>query len=231
MTNARWQNTQSRVLRAYISVTAPTREQRRLVSFVIFVYVPTFLEIRQKNLLVEGPRHFLAMLQRIRAHCTNLEVDQLRAVIQFNAYFCQYEVVMTSLIGSPDPNERQEGYNLISKLRKKERMTKRKTIRKVKNPLVNLHASKLSEMVDLSKAKSSSPLLSKYTDEELSNFVKEPCSVNLPCSTTAVERGVKMTTEAATMVAGAWKQNTLTWNRVAARERNVKRFRKNDWLI
>ena len=39
-----------------------------------------------------------------------------------------------------------------------------------------------------------------------------------------------MTTEAATVVSGAWNQDTVTWNRVAARKRNATRFKKKDWL-
>ena len=118
------------------------------------------------------------------------------------------------------------GGGIISKLRKKENRSKRKTVRKVRNPQVNFQATRLSEMVDLKKATSSPPLFFKHNDEELRQFLQKPYSVNLPCTTTAVERGVKMTTEAATVVSGAWNQDTVTWNRVTARQRNSSRFKK-----
>ena len=51
----------------------------------------------------------------------------------------------------------------------------------------------------------------------------------MPCTTTAVERGVRLTTESVTMAAGAWTQDTVTWNRVSARERNSLPFKKKDW--
>lgn len=202
MTNARWQNMESRLLRGYMGSASPTEEQRRMVSFVIFVYVPTFLEIRQKNLLLEGPRHFLAMINRIQNYCTQEEVELLKPVIQFNGYFAQLEVVLASMMGSQNPKERQESFGIISKLRKKENRSKRKTVRKVRNPQVNFQATRLSEMVDLKKAASSPPLFFKHNDEELRQFLQKPYSVNLPCTTIAVERGVKMTltTEAATVV-------------------------------
>ena len=183
-----------------------------MVSFVIFAYVPTFLEIRQKNQLLDGPRHFLAMIYRIQNFCTQEEIELLKPVIQFNGYFAQHEVVLASMMGSQDQEERQTASDIISSLRKKEKRSKRKTVRKVKNSQVNLQASKLSEMVDVKKATSSPPLFFKYSDEELRQFLQEPYSVNLPCTTTAVERGVKMTTEAATVVSVAWDQDTVTWN-------------------
>ena len=181
MTNARWQNTESQALRCYMGTASPTEEQKRMVSFVIFVYVPTFLEIRQKNLLLEGPRHFLAMIRRIQSYCTEEEIELLKPVIQFNGYFAQFEVVLASMMGSQDQKERQEAFDIISKLRKKEKRSKRKTVRKVKNPQVDLQATQLSEMVDLKKATSSPPLFFKYSDDELRQFVQEPYSVNLPC--------------------------------------------------
>ena len=87
MTNARWQNTEIRVLRVYMST------QNRMTSFLFYVYVPTFLEIRQRNLLLEGPRHLLSIITRIKSSCTEGEVDMLTPHVQINGYFGQYEVV------------------------------------------------------------------------------------------------------------------------------------------
>ena len=50
--------------------------------------------------------------------------------------------------------------------------------------------------------------------------------MDLPCSTTAVERGVKENTAVATMVSGAWQQDMVSWNRVSARERNPLRLKR-----
>jgi hypothetical protein len=65
-------------------------------------------------------------------------------------------------------------------------------VRKVQTPTINMEASKLSELVDLDEATSSPPILSKFTDAELQGFLEVPYSVDLPCTTTAVERGVKV---------------------------------------
>ena len=227
MTNVRWSNTESRVLRVYMSTASPSEAQRRMTSFIIYVYVPSFLEIRQKNLLLEGPRHLLTIITRVATYCTKEEVLLLKPYIQYNGYFAQHEVVLASLLASQEKEEREVALQVVKKLRKKEEKSKRKTVRKVKNPEIDLAATKLSELVNLEKATSSPPILFKHTKEELEQFLEVPYSEpGLPCTTTAVERGVRLTTEAATVVSGAWGQDMLTLNRQAARARDGYRSKK-----
>ena len=230
MTNARWQNTESRVLRVYMSTLSPSEAQKRMTSFIVYVYVPTFLEIRQRNLLLEGPRHLLSIITRIKSSCTEGEVDMLTPHVQFNGYFGQYEVVLASMLASSHMEERELALNIIKKIRKKEKKSKIKTVQKVKNPQLNMSATKLSEMVDLEKASFSPPLLFNHSDQDLEKFLNVPyIEDSLPCTTTAVERGIKLTTEAATMASGAWEQDKITWNRISARNRNKLRGRKEDF--
>ena len=100
----------------------------------------------------------------------------------------------------------------------------------MRNPAISLAATKLSEMVDLGQASSSPPTLFQYSDLELEQFLNTPYQEpDLPCTTTAVERGVKLTTEAATMAVGALQQDTVTWNRQEARKRNKLRAKKGDF--
>ena len=200
---------------------SPSEEQRRLTSFIIYVYVPSFLEIRHKNLLLEEPCHLLAIITRVATYCTEEEVEMLKPHIQYNGYFAQHEVVLASMLAS---EEREVAFPVVKKLQKKEDRSKRKTLRKVKNPEIDLAATKLSELVDLKQATSSPPILSKHIKEELEQFLEEPYSEpDLPCTTTAVERGVRLTTEAATVVSGAWEQEKVTWNRQEAQARNKYR--------
>ena len=53
------------------------------------------------------------------------------------------------------------------------------------------------------------------------------CTVH--CTTTAVERGVKITTEAATVVSDDWQRDQFTWNRLEARNRNKRRAKKEEF--
>ena len=129
---------------------SPSEEQRRLTSFIIYVYVPSFLEIRrQKNLLLEGPRRLLSIITRVVTYCTKEEVEMLKPYIQYNGYFAQHEVVLASMLASEEREEREVALQVVKKLQKKEDRSKRKTVRKVKNPEIDLAATKLSELVDL----------------------------------------------------------------------------------
>ena len=166
MTNARWHNTESRLLRVYMSTDTPTFAQRRLASFVVLIYVPTLLEIVQRNLVLEGPRHLLSLVMRIKLYCTEEEVKLLEPHLNFNGYFGQHEVVLVSLLASQVKEERSEALEIVKRLRKKEKRSKRKTVRKVQNPKLNLEATKLSELVDLSQASSSPPLLFNLNDDQ-----------------------------------------------------------------
>ena len=168
MTNVRWSNTESRELRVYMSTVSPSEAQRRLTSFIIYVYVPSFLKIRQKNLLLEGPRHLLAIITRVATYCTEEEVEMLKPYIQYNGYFAQHEVVLASMLASEEREEREVALQVVKKLQKKEDRSKRKTVRKVKNPEIDLAATKLSELVDLKQATSSPPILFKQTKAWLS---------------------------------------------------------------
>ena len=126
MTNARWQNTESRVLRVYMSTLSPSDAQKRMTSFIVYVYVPTFLEIRQRNLLLEGPRHLLSIITRIKSSCTEGEVDMLTPHVQLNGYFGQYEVVLASMLASRHMEERELALNIIRKLERRKRRVREK---------------------------------------------------------------------------------------------------------
>ena len=48
---------------------------------------------------------------------------------------------------------------------------------------------------------------------------KSYSELGMPCTTT-VERGMKLTREAANVVSDAWQHDQFTWNRLEARKRN-----------
>ena len=74
MTHARWQNTKSRQLR----VLCEHRLSNICSKKVGILYVPTLLEIVQRNLVLEGPRHLLSLVMRIKLCCTKEEIEILK---------------------------------------------------------------------------------------------------------------------------------------------------------
>ena len=166
--------TESRELTVYMSTASPSQAQRRMTSFIIFIYVPSFLEIRHRNLLLERPRHLLTIITRVRTYSALENVELLTPYLQCNGYFGQHEVVLASLLASWDRDERELASNIIKQLKKKEQRYKRKTVRKVRNPQLNLEATKLSELVDLQEATTCPPILFQHSDQELEQFLEEP---------------------------------------------------------
>ena len=156
-------------------------------------------------------------------------MKHLKPYIQYNGYFARHEVVLISMLGSRSKEEQEQALDIILELRKKEKRSKRKTVRRVKIPDINIRATKLAKMVDLKQASSTPPLLMKYKTEELEKFRNQPYTSALPCTTIAVERGFRLTTEAATVTNGAWAQDTVTWNIISARKKNPLRSKKCDW--
>ena len=132
------------------------------------------------SLLLEGPRHFLAFITRVATYCTEEEVAMLKPYIQYNGYFAQHEVVLASPLASEEREEREVALQVVKKLQKKEERSKRKTVRKVKNPEIDLAATTLSELVDLKQATSSPPSSSSTPRRSWSSSWRSP-TASLTC--------------------------------------------------
>lgn len=100
----RWTNPQSRTLRLYMSTPSPTFGHKRLVSFIIYVYLPALLN------------HVMLM----EKHCLLEEKEVLRPIIQYNAYMAHPECLLQSLVGSEDQEERRKGVQDILRIMDKE---------------------------------------------------------------------------------------------------------------
>ncbi|KAG7178266.1 hypothetical protein Hamer_G028049 [Homarus americanus] len=97
-------------------------------------------------------------------------------------------------------------------------------------PPINVNATKLSELVDLSLEVLEPPLTTSLTSQELRNLKETPMQVpKWPSHTQSVERCVKMVTEAAGH--GPWKGNDVAEvNRKRAGEKWRRRWRPEDGM-
>ena len=73
------------------------------------------------------------------------------------------------------------------------------------------------------------PLTMDLSEEELRGIIEEPIFVDLPCHTTAVERGVKGTTVAALKYAKPTERDVLTFQKEDSR--NISNMTKNLWNL
>ena len=97
---------------------------------------------------------------------------------------------------------------------------------------INLHANSLYDLTtqSLETANSEPPVTLDMSDIELTAIVEPPLDLSLPCTTVAVERGVKTTTAASKVFADPIKQDgfsvmansAISKNNIA--DRNRKSF-------
>ena len=115
------------------------------------------------------------------------------------------------------------GIKIIMDIRSKKKNNKafpaRKKIRPFKIPVINFEAKTVSQLSDLTKAESEPLFTRKLTSEELLLLQDTPFTVDLPCTTTAVERAVQITTAAASVSSNPEERDGFTMAKIAARKR------------
>ena len=120
---------------------------------------------------------------------------------------------------------REAGENVPAPRKRKRKEKVQKKIRKYRPRPINWNASTVGELVDLSAAETEPPLTLKLSDAEIEQLVYKPLEIPAyECVSQFVERAVKGTTEASSRTTGADRQDAVTMNKAAAREKvpNIK---------
>ena len=219
LNHSRWLTTGNRILRLYIGSEKPSHELTTLTKFVIRVYAPMWFNIKCKPSCENGARHLFQTIQKSRYLPENL-CSVLNSVIQRNGYFGHVENLLLSMITDERPRIRELGLRRILKARR----YKRTSIRTFKVPTLNLSADDYIDLIDWqsNEAISEPPVTSEISENDLMKYIneKETPSITfprLPCHTQAVERCVKMVTEASTAVCGAERRDGYIKVQMASR--------------
>ena len=233
--HSRWTNTQSSALRLYISIEEPSFELQRIVHFIVFVYAPVFLAAKHFNKAEEGPKLLLQEINAVKLHCTEEEADVAKSSIQQNGFYAHHENILFTLLSSEASSDREYAVNVIEEIRSKKAKKnnqKKKKVRTFKVPEINFNATSLYDLTtsSLSSAESEPPVTLKMTDKELKEIIEKPLCLNLPCSTVAVERGVKITSAATKVSSNPVLQDGYSFmtksaiNKNNIAQRNTKKF-------
>ncbi|XP_050502649.1 uncharacterized protein LOC126881949 [Diabrotica virgifera virgifera] len=185
ISHSRWLTTANRVLRLYMSVESPSEEHLILVQFILKSYMPVWFKIKKKNL-----------------------IKVVDPVIERNAFFAHPENLLLSMIVDERAHIRELGLRRIIKSRTV--ASNKKLVRTFKPPKLNFQANEYYEIIDwTTTAISPPPLLRRVSDEEMwakistANTPEEWNFHKFPCHTQAVERCVKLVTEASSKLVGA----------------------------
>ena len=142
-------------------------------------------------------------------------------VISRNGFFGHHENIILSLLADESSIIRELGLRRVKRARE-DKLTQKNGVRKFIIPKINLDANSATELVDWTNSpRTEPPLLTGIEDLDAafaSNTITSLCK-KLPCLTQAVERAVKLVTEASKSVCGSAKRNGVIMATLLSREK------------
>ena len=238
LNHSRWLTTANRILRLYFSVDSPSCNLKTLVTFIIRVYAPMWFAIKSKPSCKDEARHDcqVQMIARSRYLSDNLKkiVDP---VIRRNAYCSHPKNVLLAMLTDGRPHIRQLSLRRILKARSTEKSGEH--VRKFCIPTLNFDAVNYEDMIDWSGADTpvtEPPVMMRMTDTELKDLIKADVTPTVlfprfPCHTQAVERCVKLVTEASAAVCCQKSRDGLIRVKIASRKLMPKFESKCDFAM
>ena len=219
MHHARWLTTANRILRLYISEPNPSSGLGSIVNYIMKMYVPVWFSIKVFPSVFQGAKHLFKMITGARS----LEPDSriiVFKVIENNAYFAHPENLLLAMIGDDNIAVRELGYRRILKAR----TNVPKNLRPFKMPKLLLNAKEYHEMIDWQTVELTEPSITKnITNDEIHALIKKKEKLlsisDFPCHTQAVERTIKLVTEASMSVIGPRNRDGFIHARIEGRKR------------
>ena len=199
LSHARWLTTASRILRLYISSPTPSLKLKQIAEFVMKVYTPNWFNIKSEHSLKDGAKHVWNTISRSRYLCQELK-DVVNGVISRNSFFAHPENILLCMLKDERPHIRELAARRIIKCR--ESSSDIKCVRVFLPPKLNFEAADYTEMIDWSSVTiTSPPMLRDIPTAVFKSIVLDKINpewdfVHFPCHTQAVERCVKIVTEA-----------------------------------
>lgn len=219
LAHSRWLTCANRILRLYVATKSPSESLAELAKFVIKVYAPTWFSIKTKPSCKDGPNHILTMIKR----CSYLK-DDLKAIayriIQRNSFFAHSENILLAMLQDEKQHIKELALRRILKARK---TTKGKKVREFVVPELNFEANYYYDLIDWTTEKIfEPPFTSKYSDNEIWDKIMSEnidiCIERLPCHTQAVERAIKLVTDASMAVCGTAARDGYIRARIKSRQ-------------
>lgn len=224
LNHARWLTLGSRLLRLYMSTETPSAELRQLVEFLLLHYIPMWFSIRQHSSCVFGSKNFFRSVELLRQLPEEIQ-DIVRPVMQRNGFWAHPEQLLLAMVADEDAQTRRDAIQHITGARQRDTAG----VRPFRMPRVNFRAAHYTQLIDWeTEMVTEPPLLRHLGSEELAAIVAAPHSVPAyPVHTQAVERFVRMVTEASSRVLGEEARHGLINARLQHRRKlpvfNTKR--------
>ena len=222
--HSRWLTTANRILRLYVATRSPSDELQTLVVFILTVYAPMWFEIKNSPSCKDGARHVHSTIVKSR-YLTETLKAVVDPVIQRNAYFSHPENLLLAMLTDDRPEIRELALRRILKARKQETGSQ---MRLFSVPILNFQATSYIEMIDWGNIPiTEPPITMDIADETLITMIRAHSTPTLefaryPCHTQAVERHIKLVTEASERVCGQESRDGFIRTRLQSRSKMPK---------
>ena len=168
----------------------------------------------------------LGMVCRVRKFPYKIVCEVALKAMQRNAFFAHPENVLVGMLGDEDINLRRIAVNMIVNFRSKAREAAAKgetsranCLRKFQIPKIYPTAKAINKFIELNvDTLLEPPLTMGIADEELQEFITTPLLTRLPCHNQAVERHVKLVTEASASVSSFERRDGLIRQKIKSRK-------------
>lgn len=228
--HARWLTTANHVLRLYVGTKVPSNQLNILATFILKVYAPMWFRIKMKPSCKDGAKHLWETIQFSRYLSADLR-NVVDPVIQRNGFFAHSENILLSMITDDRQHIRELGIRRILKARSQRT---NEGIRIFRIPEINFDAKEYFNLIDWTEI-SEPPLTFDIADDELKKMIQKNEEIatidfpRFPSHTQAVERSVKLVTEASAAVCGANSRDGFIRARLESRKTMPNFATKSDY--
>lgn len=241
--HARWITMASRICRLYVSTPRPSDYLIILVKYVLWVYAPAHFQIKYQSSCLFGSLHLWNIIQASKFLEINAKhrpyLTTVRDSIQRNAFFAHPENLMLAMLNDESQDVRLRGWQKILEIRD---VAQASADRVFKIPRINFDARSYIEMIDWeSVTVSEPPVLRGFPvyEENIVELSEKKISehelgidvYSLPCHTQAVERTVKLVTEASQNVFGQEQRHGYILNTLNSRTKLPNFQTKSDFNV
>lgn len=228
---ARWITTSSRILRLYMSKNRPSLKLRKMVTFIMKVYIPIWLQIKYQPFSTSGSIHFYRIVENCRGPDVAGDVfGVVCETLKNNPFFAHSENVLLAMLVDEDKSKRNRAIETILLCREKVSSA----VRKFNVPHINFDCTSYTELVDWTNLDAvwEPPFTQNLSSDQLNAYENSDDIITVPefpCHSQRTEHCVQAMSNAVKKVAGNKEQINFIKTKMAARQKYSKFNTKKDW--
>ena len=225
LNHSRWLTLGCHILQFYVAQEKLTSNLSTLAEFLIKVYFSGWFQIKFNNKITDGPKNYLNILTQVMGFPNKLIQGITVAVLQQNACFAHHENILHAMLADNDYNVCLLAVNKILSIRVSKKnldnvgCDEEVDVKKFIIPKINTNAKTYYSLSSLSlKDMHEPPALKHILNKEIEAFQQHKRNLEHPCHNQAVERHIKLVSEASAAVAGFKNRDGLIRQKIQSRK-------------